>query len=410
VLLSKVDFSKLPFPREVFGAQESIDRAALTLAEEAVRNGFGFVDEVVDEMTGRKRKQLFIADVWSGRYVAYEESDKDHLMNQREIMNQLAALSKYANRGDFERRRAQGLLQRTGADLVEVKGKRKRKRQWRVSKATVDTQYGNPDNLGISGKALNQRTKNDQSVWETLRASLLHSNVPRHYDGKSMVGKNGQVLGREIKDNLTKGANKHYLHQNKRIRLMTNLASGQATLSRGSQLHANELRGVDDASADRHEAHADTRSRKLALETGAFELIAGEVSSESEDHLPEIEERLVHNMKRTIRGIRKGKEVDIKGLRHALDEKAQELDLAGEAVDDTERRARAAEARVDELTDENQSLKDENQSLKDEIDRLKAQLKIGGHAGKPRQAAATSAPRRASRRSRARGGTSNRDF
>jgi hypothetical protein len=372
--LRKIDFSKLPFTQEIFGSQASIDRAALSLAVEAMNNGTGFVDTVIDELTGKERQQLFVADVWSGRFNAYEESDKDHLMNQREIMDQLAAIERYAQRGEAEELQVRALFRRMGARPA------KKQRDFRVTQGTVDLQYGNPDNLGFAGKALNQRAKSDQPVWDTLDSSLLHNNLASSYDRKSMVGKAGQVLGREIKENLRQGANQHYLEQNRRIRRMDNRASGQATRSRRSRKRADELRGVNDTKADRHEARAGARSRKLALECDAFETIAKEVQSEDEDggHLEQMEKHLGPNLRRMFRGIREGKEVDIESLqkglerkRQALAEKKQELDVAGEAVDDVERRARVAEARVAELERENQDLKNELKKLTKKPNRRK---------------------------------------
>jgi len=276
-------------PLKIFGDQKKIDRAAITLLAEGLKNGTVFVDTVVDELTGTEREQLFVADVWSGRFNAYEESDKDHIYNQQRIISTLTNIKKLLNsQNEFDKVLGEGLITRAGGDTIKST----------ITQGTVVAQYGNVDNLGFSGKALNQRTKNDASVFDTISQSLLHSNLSAEFSGESILSKTGEPVGKRLKRNLSSVSSKAHLERHQKARKVYNTLSGQTT-----RVLLDEKQG--------QKARSENRRRKFNLETGAFDILQEDIDSENDDDLSDIETIVPRNLKRTLSGIREGKKVDI---------------------------------------------------------------------------------------------------
>ncbi len=383
-----VDFSTLSFPRNALPDQKGIDRAAITLIEEAIKDGIAFIEDSVDKLTGKVTKTLYVADVWCGEYVAYADADKDHLFNQAAIMRMLKELETRANKDEFERVRVATMLATSKAGkLVQ-----KQDKSWAITQGTVDSQYSNTKNLGFVGKALNQRDKNDEPVFETMESSLLHKNLRQNFDGEQMIGKDGKSVGESIKHNLKQGENEKHLRRTKRVKRAHIYTTGQTFKILADRRQEEEHRGKNDVTADQHAKHADTRDRKMGIEMNLLGRVADGVESESEDQMSDLESLIPRNLQSTIDGVRNGEEVDIEELQNTVEDLKEQLSDVEDELAEAQRekqeaqdalqmekenaayyeqRMRTAEREVDDLKEENEDLKDEITKLKAELAKLK---------------------------------------
>lgn len=398
--IDKVNFNDLSFEEDILPKQKGIDRAAITLIQEALRAKLAFVRDGMDKITGESRKVLYVADVWCGEFVAYVDADKDHLFNQANMMLMLKELETQANTNEFSRVQIATMLRTSGAGKL-LQANPADPKSWFITKGTVDSQYSNTVNLGFAGKALNQRDKNDDDVFTTMGKSVLHDNLTGNFDGKQMVGHDGRLVGKAIKDNLLEAENEELVRRNKKLKRMHAYTQDQSTKVRVDQRLEKKRRGVNDAEADEHKLAAETRERKLHLEVDVLAKVADNVDSENEDELSDMEELVHGNLDATFDGFRTGEEVDIPVLQETIREKDAAFASLKEQFDDVEnelivaeqaeetardmaeqekenaaiyqQRMRAAERQVGDLENEKQALEDEVTRLKAEIQRLKQQ-------------------------------------